>query len=112
MTSDGQPPPAIDTGFGVVSSPLPARQSLLPRPWGCPECGEAAGSQVIDSRPSPHGIRRRRLCLGCNGRYSTLEMVDPRPLLDLLRAERDRATELRDILDDFLATFPEDMGGG
>lgn len=79
------------------------------RTWGCPECG-STDSAVIDSRPTPLGIRRRRRCTPCDARYSTLEIADPRPFLELLRAERARAVELRDLLDDFLSTFPEDLG--
>lgn len=39
----------------------------------CPACGSE--SSVLDSRPSEGGrlIRRRRVCLACNARWSTLE---------------------------------------
>lgn len=39
----------------------------------CPYCeGE---SRVVDSRPSPEGIRRRRECQECRRRFSTVEKV-------------------------------------
>jgi len=42
----------------------------------CPYCGEAE-SKVIDSRDLGDGIRRRRQCLGCNGRFTTYERLQP-----------------------------------
>jgi hypothetical protein len=41
----------------------------------CPSCGALTG--VIDSRPSPYGIRRRRKCSGCGGRITTFEVACP-----------------------------------
>lgn len=40
----------------------------------CPEC-QAADTRVIDSRPADEGvsIRRRRLCEGCQTRFTTYE---------------------------------------
>jgi len=44
----------------------------------CSKCG-AQESKVVDSRPllsgSTEGIRRRRECLACRERFSTLERV-------------------------------------
>lgn len=41
--------------------------------WNCPRCGEAK-STVTDSRPGPSGVRRRRHCLACNWRHTTIEV--------------------------------------
>lgn len=41
----------------------------------CPFCGNP-GSRVTDSRPEEDGIRRRRECLACGRRFSTLERVE------------------------------------
>ena len=42
----------------------------------CPFCA-SADTRVTDSRPDPDaGIRRRRECLACNRRFSTLERVE------------------------------------
>lgn len=41
----------------------------------CPYCAEW-DSDVIDSRPSDVGTRRRRKCRVCKKSYSTLEVVD------------------------------------
>ena len=43
----------------------------------CPKCGEI-DDKVIDTRPSDGGrsIRRRRECIGCGYRYSTIERVE------------------------------------
>lgn len=43
----------------------------------CPECGK--GSEVIDSRIIPIGVRRRRQCLN-EHRFTTIEQV-PQPSL-------------------------------
>ena len=44
----------------------------------CPYCKRRVGSRVIDSRPKSVGgdevgTKRRRKCLGCGKRFSTLE---------------------------------------
>jgi len=43
----------------------------------CPKCG-ADNDKVIDTRPSDEGraIRRRRVCLDCEYRYSTIERAE------------------------------------
>ncbi|MPZ24271.1 MAG: transcriptional repressor NrdR, partial [Dehalococcoidia bacterium] len=38
----------------------------------CPYCGYE-DSRVTDSRTAPEGVRRRRECLSCGQRFSTLE---------------------------------------
>lgn len=39
----------------------------------CPNC-QSNNTQVRDSRPHPDGIFRRRRCLTCNHRFSTIEI--------------------------------------
>ncbi len=47
----------------------------------CPYC-KADNDRVIDSRASADAfaIRRRRVCLECNRRYTTYERVESAPL--------------------------------
>lgn len=40
----------------------------------CPTCRAPLG-EVTDSRPSPLGIRRRRVCQGCGQRTTTVEIA-------------------------------------
>lgn len=40
----------------------------------CPHCGYN-DSRVVDTRAAGDGIRRRRQCKGCNGRFTTYEHV-------------------------------------
>jgi transcriptional repressor NrdR len=44
----------------------------------CPFCRGA--SKVVDSRPIPDGIRRRRECLRCGRRFTTHERIVPTEL--------------------------------
>jgi transcriptional repressor NrdR len=55
----------------------------------CPFCGHDE-TQVKDSRPSEDGaaIRRRRLCPGCEGRFTTFERVQLRELTIMKRSGR------------------------
>ncbi len=39
----------------------------------CPECG--GSSIVTNSRPGPMGINRRRECMSCETRFSTVEVL-------------------------------------
>ncbi|MDO8614758.1 MAG: transcriptional regulator NrdR [Dehalococcoidia bacterium] len=41
----------------------------------CPFCG-ASDTRVADSRPGEDGIRRRRECLACGRRFTTLERIE------------------------------------
>lgn len=41
----------------------------------CPFCG-TDNTKVTDSRPDQDGIRRRRECLACGRRFSTLERIE------------------------------------
>jgi len=47
----------------------------------CPHCGHP-DSRVVNSRASQKGavIRRRRECLGCEGRFTTFEYVEKMPI--------------------------------
>jgi transcriptional repressor NrdR len=55
----------------------------------CPSCG-SLDTQVKDSRPTEDSaaIRRRRLCLACNVRFTTFERVQLRDLVVLKRNGR------------------------
>jgi transcriptional repressor NrdR len=55
----------------------------------CPSCG-SLDTQVKDSRPSEDcaAIRRRRLCLACNFRFTTFERVQLRELVVIKRNGR------------------------
>jgi transcriptional repressor NrdR len=64
----------------------------------CPFCGHA-DTQVKDSRPSEDGaaIRRRRYCVGCGQRFTTIERVQLRELT-VIKADRRRVAFDRDKL--------------
>ena len=55
----------------------------------CPNCG-SLDTQVKDSRPTEASaaIRRRRLCLACNFRFTTFERVQLRELVVIKRNGR------------------------
>lgn len=55
----------------------------------CPYCGSA--SRVIDSRPIPDGVRRRRVCKVCTKRFTTHERLAPAQLK--VRKRRGRTME-------------------
>ena len=44
----------------------------------CPHCGSDKGSAVRDSRRAEEkdAIRRRRVCDSCDGRFTTLEVLE------------------------------------
>jgi len=54
----------------------------------CPYCGETE-SKVVDSRDASDGVRRRRECLRCRGRYTTYERLQ-RPVLFVVKKDRRR----------------------
>ncbi len=54
----------------------------------CPYCGESE-SKVVDSRDAADGVRRRRECLHCQGRYTTSERLQ-RPALFVVKKDRRR----------------------
>ena len=55
----------------------------------CPYCGND-DTQVKDSRPTEDSsaIRRRRICTGCGGRFTTFERVQLRELLVVKKSGR------------------------
>ncbi len=55
----------------------------------CPSCG-SLDTQVKDSRPTEDlaAIRRRRVCLTCNFRFTTFERVQLRELIVIKRNGR------------------------
>ncbi len=55
----------------------------------CPSCG-SLDTQVKDSRPTEDSsvIRRRRVCLSCNFRFTTFERVQLRELIVIKRNGR------------------------
>src|SRR6202161_4505284 len=68
----------------------------------CPSCG-SLDTQVKDSRPTEDSsvIRRRRICLSCNFRFTTFERVQLRELTVIKRNSRrvpfDRDKLLRSV---------------
>lgn len=52
----------------------------------CPYC--AADSQVLDSRATSEGVRRRRLCNRCKRRFTTYERASAPGLKVIKRSER------------------------
>ena len=56
----------------------------------CPNCG-SLDTQVRDSRPTEDSsaIRRRRVCLACNFRFTTFERVQLRELIVIKRVATD-----------------------
>ncbi len=53
----------------------------------CPYCGHH-DSRVIDSRDTNDGIRRRRLCLNCDARFTTYERLQPASLYVIKKDRR------------------------
>src|ERR1700752_4423031 len=68
----------------------------------CPSCG-SLDTQVKDSRPTEESsvIRRRRICLSCNFRFTPFERVQLRELIVIKRNSRrvpfDRDKVLRSV---------------
>jgi transcriptional repressor NrdR len=54
----------------------------------CPFCS-ADSSQVIDTRPIPDGVRRRRECGACGERFTTYERVEE-PRIDVVKRDGTR----------------------
>lgn len=59
----------------------------------CVECGSDQ-SEVIDSRPGPNKVRRRRRCTNCFRRFTTEETV-LKPSSRALHLSRKKVLELR-----------------
>jgi len=53
----------------------------------CPHCGYS-DSRVLDSRDTNDGIRRRRQCLSCNGRFTTHEKFQQNVLFVIKKDKR------------------------
>ncbi|HEX9896777.1 MAG TPA: transcriptional regulator NrdR [Dehalococcoidales bacterium] len=53
----------------------------------CPHCGYS-DSRVLDSRDTTEGIRRRRQCLSCNGRFTTHERFQQNALFVIKKDKR------------------------
>lgn len=69
-------------------------------PFGCPKCGHGFSS-VLDSRPNEtrDAIRRRRECLGCEHRWSTLEVfITDRGSIETLLGAARQEQNLKDLL--------------
>lgn len=89
----------------------------------CPFCGEIE-NKVIDSRlkKDKTGIRRRRECLGCKGRFTTYEYVEDIPVVivkkdgrreafnrDKVRQGIQRACEKRNISMNIIEDYLDDL---
>ena len=76
----------------------------------CPKC-KNSNSKVIDSRQRGELVWRRRSCLACNYRYSTIEVVEDLQLLKTLRTLQCAVEELRqEVITRYSLTEPR--GGG
>jgi transcriptional repressor NrdR len=53
----------------------------------CPYCG-FSDSRVIDSRDANDGIRRRRVCISCNARFTTYERLQSASLYVIKKDQR------------------------
>ena len=63
----------------------------------CPHCGYH-DSRVLDSRDTNEGIRRRRQCLSCNGRFTTHERYQQNALFVIKKDKRREAFRKEKIL--------------
>ncbi|MFH1639380.1 MAG: transcriptional regulator NrdR [Chloroflexota bacterium] len=63
----------------------------------CPICGYD-DSRVIDSRDAGDGIRRRRQCLSCHGRFTTYERLQPVSLFVIKKDKRREAFNKEKLL--------------
>jgi transcriptional repressor NrdR len=63
----------------------------------CPSC-KSDDNKVIDSRVTESGsaIRRRRVCVGCNRRFTTKERVEEEVRLSVIKANGQRVPYNRD----------------
>src|SRR5712692_2461596 len=65
----------------------------------CPFCSQN-DTKVTDSRPESEGIRRRRECLGCGRRFTTLERVELGGVVLLKKDGRREAFDRAKIISD------------
>jgi len=65
----------------------------------CPYCAEL-DTKVLDSRATQESsaIRRRRLCLNCNNRFTTMEKTEKEPLIVIKRDGRRELFDAAKIL--------------
>jgi transcriptional repressor NrdR len=63
----------------------------------CPYCGYH-DSRVIDSRDAGDGVRRRRQCLSCRGRFTTYERLQPVSLFVIKKDKRREAFNKEKLL--------------
>ena len=63
----------------------------------CPFCGED-NTRVTDSRPDQDGIRRRRECLACGRRFTTIERVELGAVMVLKKDGRREAFDRAKII--------------
>ncbi len=63
----------------------------------CPFC-DADDTKVTDSRPDQDGIRRRRECLACGRRFSTIERVELTGVILLKKDGRREAFDRANII--------------
>jgi len=65
----------------------------------CPKCQTKDRTKVVDSRlQADQQIRRRRLCLKCNYRFSTIELPIPVPL-PTMYGEAELKSALKQLID-------------
>lgn len=64
----------------------------------CPSCKEVNKDKVIDSRATDAGsaIRRRRLCMACNRRFTTKERIEEELRLTVVKNDGARVPYRRD----------------
>jgi len=74
-TSSGNITTALPDHGGGLRTLKADNESGLKAAMNCPFCNRNE-TKVTDSRPESDGIRRRRECLGCGQRFSTLERVE------------------------------------
>ena len=76
----------------------------------CPRCNTKLKSLVVDVRESPAGRRRRRACVSCSHRWTTLEIrvSDSRGLYDMLRWTSSALHRANVQLTDLISAFDKD----
>ena len=46
----------------------------------CPKCKQQDQLKTIDSRPAVYGVKRRKECLSCGHRFTTIEIAVPKKI--------------------------------
>ena len=72
----------------------------------CPFCGDQE-SKVIDSRHSEDGlsIRRRRECLACQRRFTTYEIIESLPIIEVKRDGSRQSFDRNKIINSMVRAF-------